>query len=379
MGHAVWIRRGIVVAVALAVLLVGGAVLVRAQADFRAQWATTGHANRALAQLDATVETRQLNAAHCGRCHTEQGFLAWLPQLNAGKPGNIMKPDGTAADIPFLTNLGLTKFSVRPVTCNACHNADFSVRVTKSTALLPSGFRAIGVGAGAQCMTCHNSRNGAVAWNLEDPKRYSAPHTASQADVIMGKNAFFVPPAEASISPHATFVGDSCVTCHMRFSKASHTFKASGDTCARCHGADVTTARVEGGIETALHEVEAAIAAKVMARRDRITAIVSWDPKTDQYTPNVRLDAAQVGAIHLTEIHGQGGLKFSMRDGRELYAQIGSVLDAAGKPVIPTNDVIIRAIWNFFLIEGDGSFGIHNPRFSRTVLLATLDALAAKP
>lgn len=379
MGHAVWIRRGVIAAVALAVLLAGGAVLVRAQADVRAQWATTGHANRALAQLDATVETRQLNAAHCGRCHTEQGFLAWLPQLNAGKPGNILKPDGTTADIPFLTNLGLTKFSVRPVTCNACHNADFSVRVTKSTALLPSGFRAIGVGAGAQCMTCHNSRNGAVAWNLEDPKRYSAPHTASQADVIMGKNAFFVTPAEASISPHATFIGDSCVTCHMRFSKASHTFTASGDTCGRCHGAEVTTARVEEGIEETLHQVESAIAARLTARRDRIAAIVSWDPKTDQYTPNVRLDAAQISAIHLTEIHGQGGFRFAMRDGRELYAQIGSVLDAAGKPVIPTNDVIVRAVWNFFLIEGDGSFGIHNPRFARTVLLATLDALAAKP
>lgn len=26
-------------------------------------------------------------------------------------------------------------------------------------------------------------------------------------------------------------------------------------------------------------------------------------------------------------------------------------------------------------IEGDDSFGVHNPRFARTVLLATLDAL----
>jgi len=375
MGHAVWFRRGVILAVALAVLLIGGTVLVRAQADFRAQWATTGHANRELAQLDATVETRQLSAAHCGRCHTEQGFLAWLPQLNAGNPGNILKPDGTAADIRYLTNLGLTKFSVRPVTCNTCHNADMSIRVTKSTATLPSGFRAIGVGAGAQCMTCHNSRNGAVAWNLEDPKRFSAPHTASQADVIMGKNAFFVPPAEASISPHASFVGDSCVTCHMRFSKASHTFTAAENVCARCHGADVTAKRVEDGIETALHEVEKAVAGKIMARRDRIATIASWDPKTDQYTQNFRLDVAQIAEIHLAEIHGQIGLKFTMRGGRELQTQIGSVMDAVGKPVIPTNDPIVRAGWNFFLIEGDGSFGIHNPRFARTVLLATLDAL----
>ncbi|HXF82332.1 MAG TPA: hypothetical protein VNN19_06245, partial [bacterium] len=235
------------------------------------------------------------------------------------------------------------------------------------------------VGLGAQCMTCHNSRNGAVAWNLDDPKRYSAPHTASQADVIMGKNAFFVPPAEATISPHATFIGDACVTCHMRFSKASHTFKASADVCGRCHGREVTAQRVQEGIETALHEVEAAIASKIMARRERIAAIRAWDPKSDVYTDNVRVDGNQVTAIHLTEIHGQIGLKLTTRDGRELYSQIGSVVDAAGKPVVATNDLIIRAAWNYFLIEGDDSLGIHNPRFARTVLLATLEALAGKP
>src|SRR4030067_245883 len=100
--------------------LPAGGARRRGPAATRAQGATPGHANRELAQLDATVETRQLTAAHCGRCHTEQGFLAWLPQLNAGNPGNILKPDGTAAGIRYLTNLGLTTYSVRPVTCNAC-------------------------------------------------------------------------------------------------------------------------------------------------------------------------------------------------------------------------------------------------------------------
>jgi len=374
-GSGVWVRRAAIVAVALAVVLISGVVLAKAQADFRAQWAKTGHANRELARLDATVETRGETAAHCGRCHTEQGFLAWLPQLNRGNPGLITKPDGSPADVRYLTNLGLTKFSVRPVTCNTCHNSDFTLRVTRSTAVLPSGFRAVGVGAGAQCMTCHNSRNGAVAYNLPDPRRYSAPHTASQADVIMGKNAFFVPPAEATISPHATFIGDSCVTCHVRFNKTSHTFQAPKDVCARCHGADVTAARVQEGVETQLHEVENAIVAKILARKGAIAKIRDWNPKTDAYTDNVAVDGSQLTEMHLTEIHGQIGLRFKNSAGREFYSQIGSVMDASGKPVIATGDVIIRAGWNFFLIEGDDSFGIHNPRFARTVLLATLDAL----
>ena len=374
-GSGVWARRLATVAIALAVVLISGVVLAKAQADFRAQWAKTGHANRELARLDATVETRGETAAHCGRCHAEQGFLAWLPQLNRGNPGLITKPDGSPADVRYLTNLGLTKFSVRPVTCNTCHNSDFTLRVTRSTAVLPAGFRAVGVGAGAQCMTCHNSRNGAVAYNLPDPRRYSAPHTASQADVIMGKNGFFVPPAEATISPHATFIGDSCVTCHVRFNKTSHTFQAPKDVCARCHGADVTAARVQEGVETQLHEVEQAIVAKILARKAAFAKIRDWNPKTDVYTDNVAVEGAQITDMHLTEIHGQIGIRFKTSAGREFHSQIGSVMDASGKSVIATGDVIIRAGWNFFLIEGDDSFGIHNPRFARTVLLATLDAL----
>lgn len=374
-GVRVWMRRALIAVIAIAVAVAGTAVVVKAQADMRAQWARSGHANRELARLEATVETRAASAAHCGRCHAEQGYLAWLPQLEKGNPGNITKPDGSAADVMFLTNLGLNKFTVRPVTCTTCHNADYSLRVTKATPVLPSGFRAVGVGLGAQCMTCHNSRNGAITWNTEDPKRFSAPHTASQADVIMGKNAFFVTPSESNISPHASFIGDSCVTCHVRFNKESHTFAAPKDVCTRCHGADVTFARVEGGIETLLHEVEQAMAGKVLAQRDRITAIRNWDPQTDKYTDNFRVNMAQVASVNLAEIHGQIGLKFNLRGGGAWHSQIGSVVDAAGKPVFPTNDAVVRAGWNYFLIEGDGSFGVHNPRFARTVLLATLDAL----
>jgi len=295
--------------------------------------------------------------------------------LERGNPGLITRPDGSPADEAYLSSLGLNRFSVRPVTCTTCHQANFKLRVTATTPVLPAGFRAVGVGLGAQCMTCHNTRNGAITWNAPDPRRYTAPHTAAQADVLMGKNAFFVPPAEAPISPHATFIGDACVTCHVRFNKESHTFKAPATVCIRCHGADVTAARVKSSTETLLHEVEKAIAARVMAAKDRIAVIRNWDPQTDNYTDNFKVDPAQIVSVNLVEIHGQQGLKFNLRTGGAWYSELGSVADAAGKPVFATGDPIVRAGWNYFLIEGDDSFGVHNPRFARTVLLATLDAL----
>ena len=133
--------------------------------------------------------------------------------------------------------------------------------------------------------------------------------------------------------------------------------------------------RVQEGMETLLHEVEKGMAARVMAARDRIAVIRNWDPKTGQYADNFRVDPAQIVSVEPVEIAGQVALKFNLRSGGAWHSQLGSVVDAAGKPVFPTSDVLVRASWNYFLIEGDDSFGVHNPRWARTVLLATLDAL----
>src|SRR3972149_11000031 len=145
-GQVMSCRVWVLVGVLLAVLTI--TVVARGRADKRQQWASSKHANRELAREEATVEKRGETAAHCGRCHSEQGFLAWLPQLEKGNTGLITKPDGSPADVPYLAGLGLTRFSVRPVTCAACHKSDLSIRVTARTPVLPAGFRALGVGAG---------------------------------------------------------------------------------------------------------------------------------------------------------------------------------------------------------------------------------------
>ena len=43
--------------------------------------------------------------------------------------------------------------------------------------------------------------------------------------------------------------------------------------------------------------------------------------------------------------------------------------------LIETSDPLVKAGWNYFLIHGDGSEGIHNPAFVMDILRATMDAL----
>ena len=376
MPHTVWLSSFWAVMLAIVLLFGTGVATVRAQADQRAQWAKSKHANRLRPTLEATADGRRgLTAAHCGRCHAEQGFLAWLPQMQKGNPGLIARPDGSPADIQYLVGLGLSRFSVRPQTCATCHQADYSLRQAGTAPLLPAGFRAIGVGSGAQCMLCHNSRNGAIVWNQEDPRRYTAPHTASQADVIMGKNAFFVDYGNNFVSPHASFVGDSCVTCHVKMSKAPHTFKAEVTVCSRCHGPEMNAARVQNPTKTLIHELEAAIEAKIMASRDRIRSFRAWDARVYAFIETVTLDPAAITSLALVEVAGQQGVEFTLSGGRKIQTQLGELRDAAGRPTFATSDPIVRAGWNFWLVEGDGSWGVHNPRFVRQVVLNSLDAL----
>jgi hypothetical protein len=85
------------------------------------QWQTSAHAQRDLVS-NATFESRGTTAAHCGRCHSAQGFAAYSAQLAKGDAGLLHKPDGTAADEAYLRGLGLQTSTVEAITCAACHD-----------------------------------------------------------------------------------------------------------------------------------------------------------------------------------------------------------------------------------------------------------------
>jgi cytochrome c553 len=358
------------------VLTVGRSSAVAPQGNPATEWQRSKHANRETALAEATVENRGATAAHCGRCHSEQGFIAWVPQLLAGDSGYIKKPDGSAADVAYLQSLGLTVDRVQPITCRACHGDDFEPRIRDYVPMLPAGFEVWAVGEGALCMACHNTRNGRIQWDTADPGRYTAPHESAQADVIMGKNSFFLNDTVNGASPHALFTGDSCVTCHLKLGKNGHEFRASETVCANCHGPSMTVEFVQKPIELLLEQVKGAIERRVLAVREQIGFVRRWDPVTDQYS-DFQLDGKQITKVaEILNIHGQISFRFTLADGTEVYARAGEIWDKpGGRRVFATSDPIIRACWNYLLIEHDGSFGVHNPSFAREVLLATLRAL----
>jgi hypothetical protein len=383
----------------------------------------------------------------CAGCHTGQGFLQWYKQLaNVGGSRGV---GSRTLDATTLANLGwnstgaltssgatviqdaavpgvVTKANVQPQTCAVCHDPhdegtvtttvpgginDARVRIKDNTSLLPGGFIATGVGRGAQCITCHNSRNGertsgggnptlhedgdanfgtntgytVVAAGLPNEGEhaaYNAPHEAAQGDVLMGRNAYFI----SGLRSKHSFLADTCATCHMQLTTpppafsgggafgTNHGFKPSTDICTKCHGSynggtiqtsfDASLAQLATEITNAVYKLKNGGAATPPA------TFVLYFGRSFQYSLDGGTTKANVGS------------SYNSTTGVRTDGYLTGV--TAGVPATDPNEgynaVIAKANWNYSLVQLDLSKGIHNPSFTFQVIdqtKAQVKALAA--
>lgn len=370
------------------------------------QWEESKHS-------DYTLAISRGTNAHCGRCHTAQGFLTWLKQGDLTKQIQGKSGNATAAE---MIALGAGPDTVQPQTCAVCHDPhalgtktgepnDAKLRIEGDTPLLPAGFKAVGVGRGAICITCHNTRNGARNDGTGTPPSYSAPHTAAQGDVLMGENAYFV--TVGARSKHS-YIKDTCATCHMELSPppaewsrnlagTNHSFEASPTVCTSCHGA-FDGGTLEAAVEAAEHELGQKMSDYLMAKLGAQFQLKDYTPHEyqgksyDVKSANASVDKANIAAVEPTEPHGQQGFIIKFKTPvtftysptgeaahtmslKEAEVQLGDITTDGTTAVIALTNPLVRVGWNYFLIEGDGSKGVHNPSFTLNVLLASQDAL----
>jgi hypothetical protein len=337
----------------------------KASHNIYSQWAvpavsgTTGHSNRARAIASGPNTS-------CGRCHSAQGFKKFVEKLEAGS---------TTLSIEDIA--GLNGDNVEPVTCTACHDPHDKtnpeqLRVYGDTEMLPSGFMVAGAGKGALCITCHNTRNGAHD-DANAPTSYTAPHTASQGDVFAGRNAYFLGSSLPMVSRHAA-VEDACVGCHMVLNPKvrsngthkKHLFRVEeadvATLCANCHGSLVNGEGTKAAIEAGLQDLEANIEKAML---DKLNATASVDTGVDNVA------GSAITAVQLEESHGQIAFLLTY-SGKTVDVQLRNIKVTGGAAVVAANSNLVKAGWNFFLIEGDDSFGIHNPGFAQAVLNASV-------
>jgi ribosomal protein L31 len=378
------------------------------------EWAESGHGDfeTALGEGFSTSATTGVTTIRtsCAGCHTGQGFLQWYKQL--ANVGGGRKVGSRTLDATTLANLGwnsagtltssgatviqdaavpgvVTKANVQPQTCAVCHDPhdegtvtttvpgginDARVRVKDNTSLLPGGFIATGVGRGALCITCHNSRNGEFVSGAGNPtlhedgdanwgtqvsstvNGYNSPHEAAQGDVLMGRNAYYVTGARSRHS----FLADTCVSCHMELTTppaafsgsgafgTNHGFKASLDICTKCHGS-FTGGTLQASFDARLAQLDTEIGKAVYR-----LANAGANP------PASTTIVIVYGRSPTISINGAAAVSFK------------TYLTGATGATAGYHPDIAKANWNYSLVQLDSSKGIHNPSFTFDVLDATI-------
>jgi hypothetical protein len=362
------------------------------------QWEESAHSNYELA-IDEGM------SGGCAKCHTANGFIAWQPILASGNDG----PNGSSPSVTW------TSADVHPQTCATCHDphdvgtttgegTNAPMRIQGDTYELMAGFTAYSVGKGAICMQCHNSRRGQrndenwATTSTSDPDR--APHLGTQADVVMGQNAYFV---ETGFRGSHGFIDDTCVKCHMSLTDppeelsyqrggTNHTFEASTDICGECHGA-FTVDNVQEITERTsevLHEtiVEALYLEIGRAIAGGNVVVVTGYATADEQGSLTRTitSMADVGTVEFSETHGRQAMEISVGGVMVYHVQLNSGTDIRPSSAPTTNTgnslcettggkIIARAGWNYLLFHADGSHGVHNPRFVGLALEGAITAL----
>jgi hypothetical protein len=274
-----------------------------------------------------------------------------------------------------------------------------------------------GLGKGAICVVCHNQAfpgaqcdpahqpvNGispsacvqsGPTFLHEDtdtvaPKYIDVPHDNTQAEILLGRDAFFMGGSLPMLSKHAN-VQDSCVGCHMTLNPQTHISHGSPAVsdhvfyitdaerptlCANCHSAgDVNGLAVVSNTMNGIAQLSAA-----MGR-----AIKSQLPATF-YVGGKLVNTSSVTAVSYNNVIGAGtsALLLASSHSYSIAFYSGTTLLASGTlptitsdsagtiPVFGATSVFRKAIWNYFLITEDYSNGIHNPSFVSSVLANTL-------
>lgn len=263
----------------------------------------------------------------CATCHSGNGFVAAKTLGVRDLPANLDKGEA--------------------FTCATCHTShqtfdfandgpDYALRLTDP--LKPymdkTGSVEIDMGSSNICIDCHQPREHAPVANAEGnftiPNNRFGPHYSTQSVVVEGIWGYTFAQASTAIPgagshPHRTAA--SCNSCHMHDSTngtvGGHTWNVGPAACSSCHSG-ITTAEAIQAAKAEYYELFNELGDKLVEKGAmRVTATGSLEPNPNATVP----------------------------------------IDVAG------------ALFNYRLLYGDHSGGIHNPAYAKALLKNSIEAL----
>ena len=272
------------------------------------------------------------NNSPCYECHTSEGFLAKL----AGET-----PDGE---------------HFTAITCFTCHaphtNGDFTLRA-EGPYTLQNG-EVFDYGKANLCVRCHHARRDVRAYVSDNVTLSShwGPHYSDQGDIIAGTGGYEYEGYNYQMSAHNGVLVNGCIDCHMKGSFAN---VAGGHTW---------------NMENEEHEYEHLTGCNVEPCHGTTAPLTTLNrTAADDFDDDGTVEGVQ------DEIHG-------------LLDDLGALLTAKGLMVeseegyIPKANVKITdsdsagAVYNYRVISGERSYGVHNTRYAVGLLQSAINFIS---
>lgn len=269
------------------------------------EWKSSAHQYA----VTATAE-RGIN---CAKCHDGVGYAEQAEYV----------------DVDFLPQHQIG------IDCQACHTGFGKEKIDTGLAKLPFMDEPFKGGTGAMCASCHNGNNDPSALFSQSKAgelgRLSYPHYGANAALLTGKGGMEIPGVDYIVSKAHATIEDSCVACHMPETNdgyKSHTFKSDPEyqeqTCGSCHvdeiGKSFNISDLQNEIKLQLDKLETAI-----------------------------LDAT--GAVKIDA--GKGAFTY---------------YDADNNQIANISHEAYVATYNWRLVAAEGSFGVHNPLYAKSLI-----------
>jgi hypothetical protein len=273
-----------------------------------AEWQGAAHADTAATPAALIAEW---GSSSCNYCHLTEGYLGLWDAANYTAPNFA---DGKA----------------HAVTCGACHDAhdNHTVKMVRAQSTItlpnPTGATITGWGKGLSCGNCHRDRRSAsqIDGHMNNGSASFGPHGSPQSNMLVGVGSYKIPGmayTDTASEHTATRLPDMCVDCHMmktgtapHYTDRGHTFEPKVAKCAAACHPGVTNFDYNG-VQT---EIDSLLAT---------------------------LDSLILRNTELVTIEDVGDTSKSTLDER-------------------------RAAWAWFFVTNDGSHGVHNANYARTLL-----------
>jgi len=295
-----------------------------------AYYLASNHATMPLAGSHAT-------STSCFPCHSGSAFIKYAY--------NQTTPGFSSAD------------ASKPITCQACHDPHVSTNfgLRPVTITLKNGYSVNSGGNGQICMTCHQDRNNVNTTVTNTAPYYGykdrfGPHHGPQSDMFFGQNAYqYGNDGLTGLMTHGATT-DACVTCHMAnigtSAQPSHQWSmidTTGGTakdfvvaCRSCHGSNINS----------FSDIQA----------------------NSDLDGNGKIEGFQ------TEVQGMlGELKSLLPlDSKGSGEPCNMIYDSS---LVKNKPNVVRGIYTYYFVMNDGSFGVHNPKYTTAILQSAIIAL----